>query len=88
MPTAERYDDAVIGTGQGGKPLARALAGAGRSVAIIERDRVGGSCVNVGCSPTKTMVASARVAYLARRAADYGVLTGPVSVDQSGGARA
>jgi pyruvate/2-oxoglutarate dehydrogenase complex dihydrolipoamide dehydrogenase (E3) component len=83
MPTTERYDDVVIGTGQGGKPLARALAGAGRSVAIIERDRVGGSCVNVGCSPTKTMVASARVAYLARRAADYGVLTGPVSVDQA-----
>jgi pyruvate/2-oxoglutarate dehydrogenase complex dihydrolipoamide dehydrogenase (E3) component len=80
---AESYDAVIIGTGQGGKPLARALARAGRSVAIIERDRVGGSCVNVGCTPTKTMVASARVAYLARRAADYGVVTGPVSVNQA-----
>jgi pyruvate/2-oxoglutarate dehydrogenase complex dihydrolipoamide dehydrogenase (E3) component len=52
-------------------------------VAIIEREHVGGSCVNVGCTPTKTMVASARVAYLARRAAEFGVRTGPVSVDQT-----
>ncbi|GAC1475403.1 MAG: hypothetical protein PVSMB3_14900 [Candidatus Dormibacteraceae bacterium] len=75
------YDAIVIGTGQGGGPLASALARAGMRTAIIERSDVGGSCINSGCTPTKTMVASARVAYLARRAADYGVQTGPVSVD-------
>ena len=82
MTTPERYEAIVIGTGQGGKPLATALAQAGWKTAIIEREHVGGSCVNVGCTPTKTMVASARVAYLARRAADYGVHTDPVSIDQ------
>ena len=82
MTSPERYDAIVIGTGQGGKPLASALAEAGWSVAVVEREHVGGSCVNVGCTPTKTMVASARVAYLAKRAADYGVNAGPVSVDQ------
>ena len=82
MTTPQRYDAIVIGTGQGDKPLASAFARAERTVAVIEREHVGGSCVNVGCTPTKTMVASARVAYLARRAGDYGVDTGPVSVDQ------
>lgn len=67
------YDAIIIGTGQAGKPLALSLADAEWKVAIIERDLVGGSCVNVGCSPTKAMVSSARVAYLARRAGDYGV---------------
>jgi pyruvate/2-oxoglutarate dehydrogenase complex dihydrolipoamide dehydrogenase (E3) component len=79
----ERFDAIVIGTGQGGGPLAGKLAQAGWSVAVIEREHVGGTCVNVGCTPTKTMVASARVAYLTRRAADYGVRTGPISVDQT-----
>lgn len=74
-------DDVVIGSGQAGGPLAGALAGAGRRVALIEREHVGGTCVNEGCTPTKTMVASARVAYLARRAAAYGVEVGPVRVD-------
>jgi len=77
----ERYDAIVIGAGQAGTPLAGALAGAGRRTALVERTHVGGTCVNEGCTPTKTMVASARVAYLARRAADFGVRTGPVSVD-------
>lgn len=77
----ERYDSIVIGAGQAGTPLAGTLAGAGRRTALIERTHVGGTCVNEGCTPTKTMVASARVAYLARRAADFGVRTGPVSVD-------
>jgi pyruvate/2-oxoglutarate dehydrogenase complex dihydrolipoamide dehydrogenase (E3) component len=77
----ERFDAIVLGTGQAGKPLALDLAGAGRRTAVVERENVGGTCVNVGCTPTKTMVASARVAYLARRAAEYGVHCGPVAVD-------
>ncbi len=75
------YDAVVIGAGQAGGPLAGALAEAGKRVALIERAQVGGTCVNRGCTPTKTMVASAKVAHMARRAADYGVQTGPVSVD-------
>jgi pyruvate/2-oxoglutarate dehydrogenase complex dihydrolipoamide dehydrogenase (E3) component len=82
-PAAARYDAIVIGSGQAGTPLARALAEAGRRTALVEREHVGGTCVNEGCTPTKTMVASARVAYLARRAADYGVRTGPVTVDMT-----
>ena len=78
---ATAYDAIIIGVGQAGGPLASALAKAGKSVALIERDAVGGTCVNRGCTPTKTMIASARVAYLARRGADYGVHTGPVTVD-------
>ena len=78
---ATNYDVIVIGTSQGGRLLPIAFAKAGRKVALIERDHVGGTCVNVGCTPTKTMVASARVAYLARRGVDYGVHTGPISVD-------
>jgi pyruvate/2-oxoglutarate dehydrogenase complex dihydrolipoamide dehydrogenase (E3) component len=81
MPQATNYDAIVIGTSQGGRLLPIALAKAGRNVALIERGHIGGTCVNVGCTPTKTMVASARVAYLARRGADYGVHTGPISVD-------
>src|SRR3954468_20154297 len=77
----EHYDAIIIGAGQSGGPLSTALAEAGWKTAIIEREHVGGTCVNEGCTPTKTMVASARVAYLARRGADYGVQTGPVSVD-------
>src|SRR5262245_27247109 len=79
--TTDHYDDIVIGAGQAGGPLSTALARAGRRVALVEREHVGGTCINEGCTPTKTMVASARVAYLARRAADYGVSTGPVAVD-------
>ncbi len=83
-PTATAtYDAIIIGAGQSGGPLSTALAKAGRKTAIIEREHVGGTCINEGCTPTKTMVASARVAYLARRAADYGVQTGPVSVDMT-----
>jgi pyruvate/2-oxoglutarate dehydrogenase complex dihydrolipoamide dehydrogenase (E3) component len=78
---ATSYDAIVIGTGQAGGPLATALGSAGMRTAIIERALVGGTCINYGCTPTKTMVASARVAYLARRGADYGVETGAVRVD-------
>jgi pyruvate/2-oxoglutarate dehydrogenase complex dihydrolipoamide dehydrogenase (E3) component len=81
MPTAEHFDAVIIGTGQSGAPLARALGGAGWKTAVIERAHVGGTCVNVGCTPTKTLVASARVAHVARRAADYGVVAGEVRVD-------
>jgi pyruvate/2-oxoglutarate dehydrogenase complex dihydrolipoamide dehydrogenase (E3) component len=77
----EPFDVIIIGAGQAGGPLASAFAQAGRKTALVEATHVGGTCINEGCTPTKTMVASARVAHLARRAADYGVLTGPVSVD-------
>jgi pyruvate/2-oxoglutarate dehydrogenase complex dihydrolipoamide dehydrogenase (E3) component len=83
MTEKTRYDAIVIGAGQSGGPLASALARGGRRTALVEREHVGGTCINVGCTPTKTMVASARVAYLARRGADYGVQTGPISVDMA-----
>ncbi len=83
MPEAKEYDAIVIGSGQGGTPLAKALAKAGWRTAIIEREYIGGTCINVGCTPTKTMFNSARVAYLARRSAEYGVHTGPVTVSMS-----
>lgn len=83
MENATQYDGIVIGAGQAGGPLATTLARAGWKMALIEREHVGGTCVNDGCTPTKTMVASARVAYLARRAADYGVETGPVTMDMT-----
>src|SRR3974390_1568409 len=85
MAQSETYDAIVIGAGQAGGPLSTALANAGRKTALIEQEHVGGTCVNEGCTPTKTMVASARVAYLARRGADYGVKTGAVSIDLAKG---
>src|SRR5258707_4890441 len=78
---ASHYDAIVIGSEQGGTPLSMALAKAGMLTALIERKHVGGTCINEGCTPTKTMVASGRVAYLARRAADYGVHAGAISID-------
>jgi pyruvate/2-oxoglutarate dehydrogenase complex dihydrolipoamide dehydrogenase (E3) component len=81
MSTPESFDAIIIGSGQGGNPLAEALIEAGKKTAMIERQDVGGTCINRGCSPTKTMVASARVAYLARRGSDYGVDLGSVAVD-------
>jgi pyruvate/2-oxoglutarate dehydrogenase complex dihydrolipoamide dehydrogenase (E3) component len=77
----KRFDVIVIGTGQAGPSLAGRFSAAGMSVAVIERHLVGGTCVNTGCMPTKAMVASAYAAHLARRAADLGVITGPVRVD-------
>src|SRR5205085_8376016 len=73
---ATKYDAIIIGTGQAGPSLAARLAGAGWRVAVAERKRFGGTCVNNGCIPTKTLVASARAAHVARRAADYGVMIG------------
>jgi pyruvate/2-oxoglutarate dehydrogenase complex dihydrolipoamide dehydrogenase (E3) component len=78
----ETYDAIVIGTGQAGPSLAVRLAGAGQRVAIVERNRFGGTCVNTGCIPTKTLVASAYAAHMARRASEFGVqLAGAVTVD-------
>jgi len=75
------FDAIVIGAGQAGPPLAKRLTKAGMSVAIIERHLFGGTCVNTGCIPTKAMVASAYVAHIARRAGEYGVRVGSVTVD-------
>jgi pyruvate/2-oxoglutarate dehydrogenase complex dihydrolipoamide dehydrogenase (E3) component len=73
MASSQSYDAIVIGSGQAGTPLCQELAAAGMRTALVEREHVGGTCVNEGCTPTKTMIASGRVAYLARRGADYGV---------------
>jgi len=81
MTAAQKFDAIIIGCGQAGPPLAGRLTAAGQTVALIERKLVGGTCVNTGCKPTKTMVASAYAAHLARTGADYGVSTGDVSVD-------
>ena len=83
MIQTTHYDAILIGAGQAGTPLSTTLARAGWKTAIIERVHVGGTCINEGCTPTKTMVASGRVAYLARRGADYGVQTGPVTIDMT-----
>lgn len=77
------YDSIVIGTGQAGPALARRMAGAGMRVAVIERGRFGGTCINTGCTPTKTLVASAYAAHVARRGADYGFSAGAVKVDMA-----
>jgi pyruvate/2-oxoglutarate dehydrogenase complex dihydrolipoamide dehydrogenase (E3) component len=79
----EKYDAIVIGSGQGGNPLCYALAERGWTVALIEKSHLGGTCVNTGCTPTKTMIASAQVAYYARNGARWGVRSGAVSVDLS-----
>jgi pyruvate/2-oxoglutarate dehydrogenase complex dihydrolipoamide dehydrogenase (E3) component len=79
---AQRFDAIIIGTGQSGPSLAHRFAAAGKRVAIIERKRFGGTCVNNGCIPTKTLIASARAAHVARRAADFGVvIEGQIRVD-------
>lgn len=83
MSASDQYQAIVVGSGQAGTPLCQALAAAGLRTALIERVHVGGTCINEGCSPTKTMVASGRVAYLARRGADYGVNTGSITVDMN-----
>ncbi len=83
MSGTDHYQAIVIGSGQGGTPLCQALANAGLRTALVERAHVGGTCVNEGCTPTKTMVASGRVAYLARRGADYGVQAGSITIDLS-----
>src|ERR1700676_4708134 len=83
MSALDQYQAIVIGSGQGGNPLCKALAQAGLRTALVEREHIGGTCVNEGCTPTKTMVASARIAYLSRRAVDYGVQTGNIRIDMA-----
>ena len=81
---SQHYDAIVIGAGQAGPPLAERLGKAGLHTAIIERHLLGGTCVNVGCIPTKTLVGSARVAYLAQQAAEFGVMIdADVNVDMA-----
>src|SRR5262245_50497336 len=79
-----RYDAIVIGSGQAGNQLSQKLAEQGWTVALIEKEHLGGTCVNTGCTPTKTMVASAQVAHYARHAGNWGVQAGPVHVDLAG----
>ncbi|HEV3412477.1 MAG TPA: mercuric reductase [Puia sp.] len=76
-----KYDAIIVGSGQAATPLARKLAANGWKTAVIERQWVGGTCVNVGCTPTKTMIASGRVAYLVKRSADFGIKTTGFGVD-------
>lgn len=83
MAPAQSFDAIVIGAGQAGPPLAGRLTAAGQTVAVIERKLVGGTCVNYGCIPTKTLVASAHAAHLARRGAEYGVGTSEVVIDMA-----
>ncbi|MCA4725088.1 FAD-containing oxidoreductase [Mycolicibacterium fortuitum] len=83
MASAQSFDAIVIGAGQAGPPLAGRLTAAGQTVAVIERKLVGGTCVNYGCIPTKTLVASAHAAHLTRRGADFGVGTGEIDIDMA-----
>ena len=79
----EKFDAIIVGAGQAGPPLAGRLTEAGQTVAVIERKLVGGTCVNSGCIPTKTLVASAYAAHVARRGAEYGIGTGDISVEMA-----
>jgi len=80
---AEKFDAIIVGAGQAGPPLAGKLTDAGHTVAMIERKLVGGTCVNYGCIPTKTLVASAHAAHMARRGADFGIGAGQITVDMA-----
>jgi pyruvate/2-oxoglutarate dehydrogenase complex dihydrolipoamide dehydrogenase (E3) component len=79
----QRFDAIIVGAGQAGPPLAGRLTAAGQRVAVVERKLIGGTCVNNGCIPTKTLVASAHAAHLARRSNEYGIGTGSISVDMA-----
>lgn len=83
MTTTLHCDALIIGAGQAAPALAVALAGRGERVILVEGNQLGGTCVNVGCTPTKTLRKSARVAYMARRGAEFGVNTGPITIDFS-----
>src|SRR5438874_7808027 len=81
--STERYDDLVLGSGAGGKLLSWHLARAGRRTAVVERRYIGGSCPNINCLPSKNEIWSAKVAHLARHAAQFGTVTGPVAIDMA-----
>jgi pyruvate/2-oxoglutarate dehydrogenase complex dihydrolipoamide dehydrogenase (E3) component len=83
MPQPERFEVLVLGSGTGGKLVAWHMAQSGRRTAVVERRWIGGSCVNIACMPSKNEIASARVAYLARHAAQVGTITGPVAIDMA-----
>src|SRR5690606_16457737 len=78
----KKYDAVIIGAGQAGMPLARKISKKGLKVALIEQDKIGGTCINDGCSPTKTMVASAKAAHLVSRAGEFGIEVPAFSVSQ------
>ena len=84
MPEAERYEILVIGSGEAGKYLTWTMAQDGRRTAVVERKYIGGSCPNIACLPSKNVIRSAKAAWFARHAAEYGVKTGPVSTDMTG----
>ena len=84
MSAIERYDDLVLGSGEAGKYIAWTLAKAGRRAAVVERGLIGGSCPNIACLPSKNVIYSARVAALIRRRAEFGITTGPISIDMQG----
>src|ERR1700733_3575098 len=82
LEMAKTFDAIIVGAGQAGPSLAGRLTGAGKTVALVERQLFGGTCVNTGCIPTKTLIASARVAHEVRRASEYGVRVGSeLSID-------
>src|SRR5690606_18586381 len=83
MPSPLAADDLILGSGEGGKYLAWHLARSGRKVVVVERRWIGGSCPNINCLPSKNLIHSARVAATVRRAAEYGVHTGDVTIDHS-----
>src|SRR5712672_255465 len=83
MPQAEQFDVLVLGSGTGGKLMAWHMAQSGRRTAVVERRWIGGSCPNIACMPSKNEISSARVAYLARNAAQFGTTAGPVAIDMS-----
>ena len=85
MPDKEKFDILIIGSGEAGKYLAWTMAKAGRRTALVERRLIGGSCPNIACLPSgKNIIHSAKVAELTRRAAEFGIATGPVSINMAG----
>ena len=83
MPQPEHFEVLVLGSGTGGNLVARHMAQSGRRTAVVERQWIGGSCVNVACMPSKNEISSAKVAHLARHAAEYGTVTSSVTVDMA-----
>src|SRR5215510_496451 len=83
MAQAESFANVILGSGAGGKQLAWRLASSGQSTAVVERRWIGGSCPNVNCLPSKNEIWSAKVSYLAHHAAEYGAVTGPVTIDMA-----